>query len=205
MPTLGLRADQPLAAWPRQGLIGILDLEYTAWDGSAVRHWSEGWEWREIVQIGVVLVDAGRMFAVRDGIEILVKPQRNPVLSDYFVALTGITQRRLEEEAEPFQQALAALSAFGGEAGQILFNGWDGEVLRENCSFHALPSPWPEDRMFDFRPLLSRSLRRPPRELVSSELPRLAGVSVAGRSHSALHDGRAIAAAFAVWRSAGLL
>jgi inhibitor of KinA sporulation pathway (predicted exonuclease) len=205
MPTLGLRADQPLAAWPRQGLIGILDLEYTAWDGSAGRHWSESWEWREIVQIGLVLVDAGSMFAVRDGFEILAKPQRNPVLSDYFVALTGITQRRLDEEAVAFPEALSALAKFGAAAELFLFNGYDGEILRENCSFHALAAPWPEDRMFDFRPLLSRSLGRPSKELVSSDLPRLAGTSVAGRSHSALHDCRAIAAAFAAWRSAGLL
>jgi inhibitor of KinA sporulation pathway (predicted exonuclease) len=204
MPTLGLQADVPLTTWPKKSLIGILDLEYTAWDGSAQRHWSQPWEWREIVQIGLLLVDAGRAFAIQDEIELLVRPQRNPVLSDYFVALTGITQSRLEA-AVPFDEALAALSAFSTAAELIVFNGCDGEILRENCSFHAAALSWPEERMYDFRPLLSRVLGRPQNELISSEFPRLAGVTVAGRRHSALHDCRAIAAAFAAWRTAGLL
>lgn len=205
MPTLGLCADRPLAVWPQQGLVGILDLEYTAWDGSAGRHWSEAWEWREIVQLGLLVVDAERLFEVRDEIEILVKPVRNPVLSDYFVNLTGISQGRLDEQAVDFREALQALSEFGNAAERIIFNGYDGEILRENCAFHAVASPWEEERMFDFRPLLSRTLSRPAKELVSSDLPQLAGISVAGRSHSALHDCKAIAGALAAWRRAGLL
>lgn len=205
MPTLELSPDQQLDVWPREGLIGILDLEYTAWDGSAQRHWNQPWEWREIVQLGLVLVDVERDFMVRDEIEVLVRPQRNPHLSDYFINLTGITQSRLDEEAVSFDKALAQLSAFGEATRLIMFNGCDGQILRENCAFHAATPPWPVECMFDFRPLLSRTLVRPQSELVSSELPSLAGVNVAGRCHSALHDCRAIAAAFARWRSTGCL
>lgn len=205
MPTLGLRADPPLAAWPSNGLIGILDLEYTAWDGSASRSWSQPWEWREIVQIGLILADAGQGFTIRNEVEILVRPQRNPVLSDYFVALTGITQSRIEEAALSFGEALTALPDLGAEVKLIIFNGCDGEVLRENCALHAVAQPWAEERLFDFRPLLAHTLARPQNELISSELPRLAGVSVSGCPHSALHDCRAICAAFASWRTSGVL
>ena len=205
MPVLGLSADPPLAAWPTSGVIGILDLEYTAWEGSVQRDWCESWEWREIVQIGFLLVDAGRSFSTRDGLEIMVQPARNPELSDYFIALTGITNERLAGEGRPLADSLEALSAFGASAEAIIFNGYDGEIFRENCTLNNVDLPWDEARMFDFRPLLAKSLDQPAHKLVSSDLPELAGISVSGRAHSALHDCKAIAAALAAWRKAGRL
>ena len=205
MPVLDLPFDASLPKWPNNGLVAILDLEFTTWDGSLQRSWSEPWEWREIVQIGMVLVDAGNSFSICDEFEILVQPQRNPILSEYFIALTGITQKQIEEEAVPFDKALAALVPFGDAADLIMFNGYDGQILQENCSFHAAALSWSVGRMFNFRPLLSRTLGRTINELVSSDLPSLAGVTLSGRCHSALHDCRAIAASFAAWREAGIL
>lgn len=205
MPKLKLRPDPQLADWPVNGLIGILDLEFTAWDGSHKRDWSESWEWREIVQIGLVLADAGKAFAVREAIEIEVQPLRNPVLSEYFTALTGITQASLARTARPFDEAMKMLAAVGAPAGAIIFNGADGEILRENCAMRDVPPPWPEAKMFNFHPMLAHALRRASSELTSSDLPALAGISVPGSAHSALHDCRAIAAAFARWREIGIL
>ena len=205
MPSLGLRADQPLTVWPKNGLVGILDLEFTAWEGSFQRGWSEPWEWREIVQVGLVLVDAGRAFSVCDEVEITVRPLRNPVLSGYFTSLTGITQAWLEEKARPFDEAMATLLNVGASAELIIFNGADGEILRENCVMREVAPPWPEEKMFNFRPLLARTLDRPQSELTSSDLPALAGIEVAGRAHSALHDCKAISAGFARWRTSGIL
>lgn len=205
MPTLAVPGDPPLAAWPDKGPIGILDLEYTAWEGSAQRQWSEPWEWREIVQVGLLLVDAGRAFAATDEVEVLVRPTRNPVLSDYFVSLTGITQEHLVAKARPFADALDELSSFFSAAELVVFNGHDGAIFRENCELNAVTFRWSEDRWCDFRPLLARTLNVPPHELVSSDLPALAGISVHGRAHSALHDCKAIAAAFSTWRAGGRL
>jgi inhibitor of KinA sporulation pathway (predicted exonuclease) len=205
MPTLVVPDDPPLATWPNRGMIGILDLEYTAWEGSAKRQWCEPWEWREIVQIGVVLIDAKRDFLATDGFEILVNPTRNPVLSDYFVSLTGITQDSLVTEARPFIEAMDELSGFISTADQILFNGCDGAIIRENCELNGIPFRWSEDQWRDFRPLLARTLGIPPHKLISSNLPNLAGIRVYGRAHSALHDCKAIAAALSTWRSEGRL
>lgn len=205
MPTLGLPPDPPLKAWPTRGPTAILDLEYTAWEGSAARNWTEAWEWREIVQIGCVIVDSGNAFAVRDELEIVVRPERNPVLSDYFTALTGIEQARLEDEGVALPSALSRLAKFAAMSEHVIFNGFDGEVLRENCVLHGMSPPWSPERMLDFRPLLASTLGRSPRELVSSGLPALAGIASEGPSHSALHDCRAITAAFAAWRDAGTL
>jgi len=205
MPTLTVPGDPPLADWPVKGLVGILDLEYTAWEGSAHRQWSEPWEWREIVQVGLLLVDAGRAFLATDEVEILVAPTRNPVLSDYFVSLTGITQEHLVAEARPFAEALDDLSGLLSVAEQVIFNGYDGAIFRENCELNGAPFRWSGDCWCDFRPLLSQTLDTPPHKLVSSELPGLAGIHVRGHAHSALHDCKAIAAAFSTWRAEGRL
>jgi hypothetical protein len=57
--------------------------------------------------------------------------------------------------------------------------------------------------MFNFRPLLAKTLDEPASRLTSSELPKLAGVTLQGQAHSALFDCRAIARAFCArerWR-----
>jgi inhibitor of KinA sporulation pathway (predicted exonuclease) len=205
MPILPAAIDPHLDAWPHAGIVGILDLEFTAWEGSVQRNWGEAWEWREIVQIGFALVDSGDAFAVRDGIELMVRPERNPTLSDYFVRLTGITQANLDANAVAFSHALAELERFAPPGIPILFNGGDGQILRENCDMRGLPPLWTQERTFNIRPLLSRTLDRPFRDLVSSALPALAGIALTGRAHTALADCEAIAAALGTWRRSGVL
>lgn len=204
MPTLGLPKDPPLPAWPKGGRVGILDLEFTAWPGSWQRGWSGPDEWREVVQLGFLIVDGTSFTALGGGVEAMVRPLRNPVLSDYFTKLTGIGQARLDAEAVPLSAAVAALAA-AGQADLIVFNGYDGEILAENCAIQGVTPPWPREQLFNFRPLLASSLNRPMSDLTSSELPRLAGIDLAGVAHTALDDCRAIAGAFASWRRAGLL
>jgi inhibitor of KinA sporulation pathway (predicted exonuclease) len=204
MPVLDLPPDPELAAWPARGLVAILDLEFTSWDGSLERAWSEPWEWREIVQIGALIVDAAR-FAPRDELEILVKPQRNPILSDYFQKLTGITQTEVDAHGVSFVAAVAKLEPFLASAEVVIFNGHDGQILRENCAFNGVIFPLPGECMFDFRPLLASTLSLPHQALVSSGLPRLADIEVNGRAHSGLHDCHAIAASLGHWRTSGVL
>jgi inhibitor of KinA sporulation pathway (predicted exonuclease) len=204
MPPLGLPLDQSLTEWPRAGVIAILDLEYTAWPGSMQRDWSGPSEWRELVQIGCLLADAAHGFAPLDGFEILVKPVRNPELSDYFTALTGITQAALDAAAQPFGHALAALAKFTKPAMVVTFNGNDGEILRENCAMRGVEFPLAGCRMESFRPLLMRGLGNAG-DFTSSNLPRLAGIRAEGQAHSALADCKAIAAAFAIWRRQGVI
>ena len=117
MPTLGLPKDPPLPAWPTGGRVGILDLEFTAWPGSWQRGWSGPDEWREVVQLGFLIVDGTSFTALGGGVEAMVRPLRNPVLSDYFTTLTGIGQA--VDHAQLLQalgtNALAAHQEFGGQ------------------------------------------------------------------------------------------
>jgi inhibitor of KinA sporulation pathway (predicted exonuclease) len=204
MPFLGLSPDIALPEWPRQGLIAIMDLEFTSWEGSLARNWSEPWEWREIVQIGALMVDATD-FSPRLEFEALVKPQRNPVLSDYFQNLTGIRQTDVDANGKSFPEALSALVAFLAAAQIVMFNGYDGQILQENCAFHSIKFPLDPKRMFDFRPLLANTLSLPHNALTSSGLPKIAGIAVNGRAHNGLYDCHAIASSLGHWRASDVL
>jgi inhibitor of KinA sporulation pathway (predicted exonuclease) len=69
----------------------LADLEYTSWDGAMARDWGGPGEFREIVQIGAVKVTRAGGWHEVDALMVLVRPTLNPVLSDYFTNLTGIT------------------------------------------------------------------------------------------------------------------
>lgn len=205
MPTFDLPADARLPSWPEKGTIAIIDLEYTAWEGSAQRAWSGPTEWREIVEIGCILVEAGSGFDERCAFECLVKPRRNPVLSKYFSSLTGIQQADVDERGVELPEALNALASLLDGMETIMSNGYDGRIIRENCMMHSLEPPLATKYIVDFRPLLAETLDVPVSDLTSSALPELAGVALAGQAHSALHDCRAIALSLAAWRRAGVL
>ena len=161
--------------------------------------WAGPNEWREIVQLGAIVVDVAAGFSERAAFEALIKPVRNPKLSNYFTTLTGITQDQIEAGAEPFEDVLRRLQEFLAPVAVVLFNGNDGEILRENCIARGLAFAGLDGRGFNFRPLLAQTLGKPLPELTSSDLPALAGVPFDGRAHSGLADCRAIAAALRVW------
>ena len=188
--------------WPVQGPIIIVDLEYTAWPGSLERSWSRADEHREVVQIGAVRLDAGDGFTELAALNILVRPQRNPVLSDYFVALTGITNQRLAAEGTELATALDALAEFADGA-PLHSNGPDGLVIIENCALIGIDNPLPQENWRDIAPALERLLDRA--RVGSAEIPALLGLPAPGPAHDALADARAIAAGLRHWRQRTLL
>lgn len=168
----------------------VYDLEYTAWNGSRQRGWSGEGEHREIVQIGAVRLDMS--FTERASLDLVVRPRRNPMLSDYFIALTGITQDRVEREGQDIAQALAALAAFAAPDLPLLSNGRDAEVIAENCRLAALDDPF-AGRTRDVNTDLAAACSRP--AVMSADLPGLFGLPPSGRGHDALADARNVAAA----------
>jgi inhibitor of KinA sporulation pathway (predicted exonuclease) len=127
---------------PRRTVV-VFDLEFTAWEGSRTRRWSEPGERTEVVQIGAVKLDASTL-DTRDEFEILVQPRLNPVLSDYLVALTGIGNDRLADRAVDFIPAYRAFLEFVGDARTFAF-GRDDLIFAENLKLYgwqgALPIP----------------------------------------------------------------
>ena len=118
----------------------VFDLEFTSWPGSNERNWSLPNEDREIIQIGAVKIETTGDMREVDSFQILVRPLKNPILSDYIVNLTEITQEKVEKEGILFPLALSRFINFIGEHPiDILSNGGDEEVIEENCQIHNIP------------------------------------------------------------------
>ena len=188
--------------WPIEGTVVIADLEYTSWDGAQERGWSRPNEHREVVQIGVVRLDAGDVFAERDAFQMLVRPTVNPVLSDYFMQLTGIDNAALAARGVALEAALMDFATFAGGAA-ILSNGADAAVVTESCGLTGIDNPLPETRWVDIGPALKVLLGQ--RYVGSAEIPALLGLPVEGPTHDALADARAIAAGLRHLRGQGKL
>ena len=176
------------------GPVVVLDLEFTAWEGSHAAGWSRPGEFREIVQIGAVKLapDLSELASFNH----LVRPARNPLLSDYFIALTGITQCRLDAEGAGYPQVLESFMTFvGGDSVAIWSNGSDGAVIAENCQMMGRPCPIPTSRFVNLRRPLAEALGVNIGAADSGRLLELIGLPVVNqRQHDALDDARAVAA-----------
>lgn len=190
-----------LTEWPTDGTAIIFDTEFTAWDGSQARNWSEPWEAVELVEIGAVRVDAAT-FDILDTFQVLVLPKKNPVLSAYFTELTGISQADLESNGIMLPDAIELFEAFAARSLSILSNGTDAAVFVESFECYNLICPMDFENYFDIQPALLRLF--PGNESISSaNLPRLAGVDFVFRAHEALEDSIAISTALKHLRAAG--
>lgn len=120
----------------------LFDTEYTSWKG-CLENGRADWQKKEIVQIAALKID--NHLQVESEFNVYVKPEINPVLSDYFIDLTGITNEKLAAEGIPFYEAYARFKAFaegcicyshawGAPSGSLA----DGEVMNENLQYHRL-------------------------------------------------------------------
>ena len=196
-------SPQGLPGLPRSGGMVVFDLEWTAWEGSLARSWSGPGEYREVIQIGAVRLDAVRFerLAVFDR---LVRPVRNPILSDYITRLSGLTNERVLAEGVTLEAALAEFAAFVGDW-QMWCNGGDAAVLRENCALQAIACPFDTEHIGNVRPLLAHVTGLPASRLVSCELPELLGIGRSRERHTGAGDAIAIETALAALRASGLL
>lgn len=173
----------------------LFDLELTAWEGSMAAGWSRPGECREVIQIGAIRIGPGPDLPELGAMSCLVRPVRNPVLSAYIVALTGITQDAIEQDAIPYPEAQNRLDAFIGAPDIPAYcNGADHEILTENARRHAIAPPRRLGNMVNFRRHLGLMLRVGPTDFHSIQVAELAGASdTAALRHDALNDVRIIA------------
>src|SRR3954465_12098699 len=94
--------------------ITVFDLEYTAWECSMARRWLAPGEFKEVVQIGAVRLDADS-FAVLAEFDVLVRPRINHSLSPYFEKLTSITTAMVARTGCDFATAYTRFLDFAGK------------------------------------------------------------------------------------------
>lgn len=181
--------------------ITIFDLEYTAWECSMARSWLTPGEFREVVQIGAVKLDA-ESFAVLDEFEALVRPRINPLLSPYFEKLTGITSRQIAQGGEDFAIAYGRFLDFAGE-GPIAAFGRDDRALRDNLRLYGMTGARALPVFYDLRGWFA-VLGLDPRGMHSCDLAPAMGLPFEGRAHNALDDARSVASVMAKLASKGM-
>jgi len=174
--------------------VTVFDLEFTAWQGSMEHRWLRPGEFREVVQIGAVKLDAAN-FAELAATDILVKPRLNPVLSSYFEVLTGVTNERLARDGVDFAEAYRAFVRFANGAPLAAF-GRDDLVLVDNLTLYGLKDEPALPAYTNLVPWLALA-GIDPRGLHACDIAEAAGARFEGRRHDALDDARSVAAGVA--------
>jgi inhibitor of KinA sporulation pathway (predicted exonuclease) len=166
----------------------VFDLEFTAWKGSMEARWMRPGEHKEIVQIGAVKIDSQSGEIVEE-FDCLMRPRLNPLLSDYFETLTGITEKDLAARGMDFADGFAAFRGFANGDRTHAF-GRDDLVLAENLRLYGLDADMPA--FADIVPWLVKN-GLDPRGLNACDVGPSAGVAFEGRRHNALDDARSVA------------
>lgn len=188
----GMRVSSPT--------ITVFDLEYTAWECSMARQWMTPGEYREVVQIGAVKLNADD-FAEVDAFDVLVRPCINPKLSAYFQNLTGITQEAVTRHGVDFAQGYARFLDFAG-AGPITAFGRDEQVLLDNLRLYGIAQDRPLPVFYNLRGWFAVQ-GLDPRGLLSCDIAPALGVPFVGHTHNALNDARSLAAGMAAMAARG--
>lgn len=170
--------------------VTVFDLEFTAWKNSMKERWLAPGEFREVVQIGAVKIDP-QTFEAHGELNLLVKPRLNPVLSDYLVKLTGVTNAAVAERGADFREAYARFVSFA-DSGAICAFGRDDNVLRENLALYAIHDASPVPRHINVIPWLAEN-GIDMKGLHACDVARMCGAHFAGREHDALEDARSVA------------
>ena len=173
----------------------VYDLEFTAWEGSMANRWSRPGEYTELVQIGAVRVDA-RTFAVEAEMDVLVRPRLNPILSDYLVNLTGITNEDVGMRGVDFTEAYCAFLDFADGCTTLAF-GTDDLIFEDNLRLYGVRGFAPSPPFINLRPWFGAN-GISTSKLHSCDVGPTLGVPFEGRPHNALADTKSLVAGIRV-------
>ena len=168
----------------------VFDLEFTAWPGSMEHRWLRPGEFREVVQIGAVKIDAETLAEVGT-FDALIKPRLNPVLSPYLEDLTGVTNAAVAERGIDFADAYRAFVRFADGAPLLAF-GRDDLVLKDNLALYGLKDEPPLPPHVNIVPWLVEA-GIDTRGLHACDIAEATGTRFEGRRHDALADARSVA------------
>ncbi len=174
-----------------QSKIVVFDTEFTTWEGAMARKWSGPGEYRELVQIAAQKIDV-HTNTILDSFECLVAPTINPILSDYFVELTHITQAAVEESGLSFIDAYTQFMAWSEHLpkysfSQTLESRSDRGVLEDNIALYNLDIVLPKEE-FGTLTAVFQAAGVDTTAYSSGELYRAFELSLAGHVHNAMHD-----------------
>ena len=169
----------------------ITDTEFTSWEGALESNWGEDWQHREIIQISAMKIDKTTL-EVKETFDRLVLPEINPLLSDFIVDFTGITNEKIQMEGIPFEEAFQKFANFV-DGDTVWCYGWDGKVFEENihligrCEWHNLLT-------FETLHPYFKAQGVDTSKINSGKLANYFGVDIEIREHNAMDDVTSIVA-----------
>ena len=170
----------------------IFDTEFTAWKGSMERGWAGPGEYKEIVQIGAVRIDATTLEETAS-FSVLIKPVKNPILSDYLINLTRITNERIASEGVDLATGIEEFFAFAGDC-PLHSYGRDDLIIVENTKLLGRPRLWPKRTSTNLKEWLL-TVGVPLAGVHSGMLAKHVGAVAQGVLHDAVADSRSLAEA----------
>jgi inhibitor of KinA sporulation pathway (predicted exonuclease) len=122
----------------------IFDTEYTAWEGSQERNWSGKNEYMELVQVGALKVEKKKdCLDIKEVFSIYTKPEINPILSQYFIDLTNITQETVDTQGVSFSKSMQLFYKFckdnHGNKLPLYSYGNDYGIIKYNLDLKKTP------------------------------------------------------------------
>ena len=138
----------------------LFDIEYTAWEGSQKRNWSYDYEYKEIICISALKINNNNnQLNIIDKFNYYIKPKINPILSNYIIKLTGITQNIINTQAYDFIEILEKFYIFC-ENYNIYSYGNDYTELKinlelNNISYLSKYYKW-ECKFYDIKPIFQK-------------------------------------------------
>lgn len=163
----------------------VIDLEATCDNAGAVPR-----EQQEIIEIGAVLAD-GKTLEPREEFQTFVRPVRQPILTEFCIGLTHITQD-LVDAAPGFPAAIDALRAFI-DGRPVLFGSWgayDRGQFRKDAAYHNVSLPL-GTRHLNLKQEFSRRRGSRKRFGMAGAL-RAVGLPLEGTHHRGIDDARNI-------------
>jgi len=172
--------------------IVIFDTEYTSWEGANKRGWDGPNEYKEIVQIGAVILNT-ETFKEEDSLNVLVRPVKNPKLSEYFINLTGIEQKIVDQEGLSLQEAVEKFRKWSRGLKGYSF-GSDWIVIKENCELIGIRFPFELEQFTNIIDVFENH-GVSTKGYMSSTMPKAFGLEPPVGAHDALNDARSLAIA----------
>ncbi len=170
----------------------IFDTEFTAWRGSMERGWTGPGEYKEVVQIGAVRIDATTL-KENASFSVLIKPLKNPILSDYLIDLTRITNERLASEGVDLATGIGEFLTFACDRSLHSY-GRDDLIIAENAALLGRPNLWPDRKSTNLKEWLL-TVGVPLAGIHSGMLAKHVGAVSQGVLHDAVADSRSLAEA----------
>ena len=167
----------------------ILDTEYTSWEGSMERGWNGPDEHRELVQISAIKIYDFATLNKTEFFSVYTKPIVNPLLSKYFIELTGITQSKLDGVGLEINEGIKLFSDFVKDC-HVLSWGPDIDVINYNCDLLDINIKLEYKKSSDIRDIFNKydiKTRLYNSGTINSFIDRPT-LLIPGRAHNALSD-----------------